>query len=65
MLACLIAVATVISSGAPALANGAIVAARPWHYWVAPFLLIGGVLSLVAWGLTYYFRVVGGRTRRG
>lgn len=64
MLVSLAAVVAIISSAPPALAGGAVAVTRPWHYWVAPFLLIGAVISLIAWGLTYYSRVVGGRTRR-
>jgi len=59
-----VVVVVVLSSAPPALAGGAVAVTRPWHYWVAPFLLIGAVISLIAWGLTYYSRVVGGRTRR-
>lgn len=37
---------------------------RPWHYWIAPFLLAGAVLAIAALGIGYWVRVMSGRTRR-
>lgn len=52
-----------LGAAAPALAQEAEGSARPWHYWIAPFLLGGAVLLLVALGVRYYVRVMGGRRR--
>lgn len=51
--------------GIPAFTTAAftIAAARPWHYWIAPFLLGGSILLLVGFGIGYYVRVMGGRRR--
>lgn len=54
----------VILTAGPALAAEVGDASRPWHYWIAPFLLGGAVLALAALGIGYYVRVMGGRTRR-
>lgn len=48
----------------PALAAEGASPARPWHYWIAFFLIGGAVLFVAAVALGYYFRVVGGRSRR-
>lgn len=45
----------------PALAQEAESSGRPWHYWIAPFVLAGAVLSLVALFVGYYVRVTRGR----
>lgn len=37
---------------------------RPWHYWLAPFLLGGAVLVLAAVGVGYWIRIAGGSRRR-
>lgn len=61
-----IAVTLALSAG-PALAQETSTpadATRPWHYWIAPILLIGGVFLLVALGVGYYIRVMGGRDRQ-
>ncbi|MBI2168257.1 MAG: hypothetical protein HYU28_01975 [Actinobacteria bacterium] len=53
------------ATAGPAVAAETVVgAARPWHYWIAPFLLGGGVLLLAVFGVGYYVRVMGGRGRR-
>lgn len=54
----------VVLSAAPALAQEATKTERPWHYWIAPFLLIGGFAVLAAFGVGYYIRVMGGRSSR-
>ncbi len=56
--------ALLLVDAAPALAQEESGGARPWHYWIAPFLLGGAVLLLVAIGVGYWFRVVNGRGRR-
>ncbi|HVM40997.1 MAG TPA: hypothetical protein VM618_09510 [Acidimicrobiia bacterium] len=56
--------AVVLGAAAPAVAQEAGGGAKPWHYWVAPVLLVGGILVLAAIGVGYYFRVIGGRGRR-
>lgn len=57
------AVAVVLAAG-PALAQEAGESNRPWHYWIAPFLLGGSVIVIAALGVGYYVRVMGGRQRR-
>jgi hypothetical protein len=47
----------------PALAQTTPEGAKPWHYWVAPILLVSAVLLLVGIGVGYYVRVMGGRRR--
>ena len=32
--------------------------AKPWAYWIAPLLLVGSVLAVLAYVLMYVFRVV-------
>jgi hypothetical protein len=32
-----------------------------WHYWIAPVLLISGVLMVVALSFGYYWKVMRGR----
>lgn len=57
-------VATVLVAVPPALAQEPSESGgRPWHYWIAPFVLAGAVLSLVALFVGYYVRVMG-RGRR-
>jgi hypothetical protein len=34
---------------------------RLWHYWIAPVLLISGVLIVLALSFGYYWRVVRGK----
>lgn len=53
----------VLSAG-PAVAQEPGDASRPWHYWIAPFLLGGSILLLAALGVSYYVRVMGRRPRR-
>jgi hypothetical protein len=36
-------------------------AAKPWTYWLAPLLVLGAVLALVATLVGYYVRVVSAR----
>lgn len=36
-------------------------AAKPWTYWIAPLLVIGAVLTVVATLVGYYVRVVSTR----
>lgn len=59
-------VAVEVAAALPALAQEAEESsAKPWHFWIAPVLLAGSVLVLVAIGVGYYVRVVAGRGRRG
>ena len=58
------AAAVLAFTALPALAQETGSSARPWHYWIAPFILGGGVLLVIAVGTRYYFRVMSGRTRR-
>lgn len=61
----LVAVAWLTVTALPALAqDGGGESARPWHFWIAPILLAGAVLSLIALGVGYYVRVMSGRGRR-
>lgn len=55
---------TVLLTAGPALAQEGSKVTRPWHYWIAPALLLGGIASLAAVGIRYYVKVVGGRDRR-
>ena len=32
--------------------------AKPWAYWIAPLLLVAGVLAVLAYILMYVFKVV-------
>lgn len=45
----------------PALAQEAEGSAKPWHYWIAPFVLGGAVLAIAALFVGYYVRVSRGR----
>lgn len=45
----------------PALAQEAEGSGTPWHYWIAPFVLGGAVLAIVALFVGYYVRVSRGR----
>lgn len=45
----------------PALAQEAEGSGKPWHYWIAPFVLVGAVLAIVALFVGYYVRVSRGR----
>lgn len=60
----LLAATIVLVTIGPAFAQDAGSKAKPWHYWIAPFLLGGGVVLLAAIGVGYYIRVMGG-PRRG
>ena len=33
-------------------------AAKPWAYWIAPMILVGSVLAVLAYILMYVFKVV-------
>jgi hypothetical protein len=33
-------------------------AAKPWAYWIAPLLLVSGVLAVLGYILMYVFKVV-------
>lgn len=55
--------AAFLAAAIPALAQEAEGSARPWHYWIAPFLLGGAVLLVAALGVGYYVRVMSGRRR--
>ena len=33
-------------------------AAKPWTYWIAPMLMIGGVLTVLAVLVGYFVRIV-------
>jgi hypothetical protein len=41
-----------------------IAAAKPWTYWIAPMLVIGVVLALLAVLVGYFVRVVSARYPR-
>lgn len=56
--------ALLVATAGPALAQEGASPARPWHYWIAPFILGAGVLLVIALGVGYYVRVMSGRPRR-
>jgi hypothetical protein len=41
-----------------------LLAAKPWHYWIAPFLTIATVLVVVALLIGYVAKVLYARTPR-
>lgn len=60
-----VSVAAVLGVASPVLAQEASDGGgRPWHYWIAPFLLAGAVIAIAALFIGYYVRVMGGRGRR-
>lgn len=65
VLAGALAAAILLGGAVPALAQEAEGgSSRPWHYWIAPFLLGGAILLVAAVAVGYYVRVMGGRRRR-
>ena len=57
--------AVAVFSASPAFAQAAAAGAgkaRPWHYWMAFFLLLGFLAFMASLGVGYYFRVI---RRRG
>jgi hypothetical protein len=60
----LLASVFVVLTAAPAFAQNPEIShhkTRLWHYWIAPVLLISGVLIVLALSFGYYWRVVRGK----
>lgn len=43
----------------------AVLAAKVWHYWIAPVLVFGAVLAVVATIIGYFVKVVRPKHPRG
>lgn len=64
LTALMLAAMAAVLGAAPAWAQESAKVSRPWHYWIAPALLLGAILTVAAFGIAYYVRVLGGRSRR-
>ena len=42
----------------PGMEDALMLAAKPWAYWIAPMLLVGSVLAILAVIVGYVFKVV-------
>lgn len=56
---------TLLATATPAFAQAADGGGKPWHYWIAPVLLLGFLATAAAVALGYWVRVHGGPRRRG
>lgn len=61
LITLIVSAAVLLTAVPPALAQEAEGSGRPWHYWIAPFVLAGAVLSIVALFVGYYVRISRGR----